>query len=494
MGKVAIFLISLVGLLFLMLGIGFMVLPDTMAVAFVVQPISEQGLSSIRGDIGGLFLGMGFFALLGAWGARRRWLAVPVTLLLLIISGRLITLAVNGFSETGVRMLMVEAVLAVVLLLSIAVLPRERRIAQANRSKRLSALKIAFGVACVAVVIAVSILFQKQIGMAMVNRLATETMTANAAAGLPDGLHVVIVGSGAPLPDPRRAGPCTAVIAGENVYLVDAGPGSVRKFQLMKLKPESVKAILLTHFHSDHIGDLGELMLQRWAGGSMKQPLDVFGPAGVDSVVQGFNMAYSLDAKYRVLHHGPEVTPPEGAGGVALPFQFPHGKQDVVVIESGDLKVTAFEVDHTPVKPAVGYRFDYKGRSVVISGDTRPCPSLTEHSRNADILVQEVLQPDVTRVLKTISQKMQRDNTAHIIDDILKYHTTPDEAARIAREAHVRQLLFNHVLPPIPVSDLKPAFMGDVRKIFPGPVKLAEDGMLFSLPAGKKEILQKLLL
>jgi ribonuclease Z len=349
-------------------------------------------------------------------------------------------------------------------------------------------------VAVVLVILAGLLLTQKQIGLAVVDRLANRIMTANAVTGLPDGLHVALVGSGAPFADPRRAGPSTAVIVGKNIYIVDTGPGAVRKLELMKFKPEDVKAVFLTHFHSDHIGDLGELMLKRWAGGSMDSPLDVFGPVGVDTVVRGFNLAYSLDSQYRVLHHGPDVVPPSGAGGAARPFRFPDGKEVMVVHEVDGLTVTAFEVDHAPVKPAVGYRFDYKGRSVVISGDTVPCPSLTRQSRGVDLLVQEVLQPVMVGILKTTGNQMNRPKMAAIMGDILRYHTTPEDAAKLASEAGAGHLLLSHILPPLPVADLKPAFLGDAGQYFRGPITIGEDGMLFSLPAGSKKIMKKWLL
>jgi ribonuclease Z len=206
-------------------------------------------------------------------------------------------------------------------------------------------------------------LSQKKIGLALVERIAAKIMNADVIADLPDGLHVGLCGSGAPLADPRRASPCVAVIAGRGFYVVDIGPSSERKMELMRLNPGKVRAVLLTHFHSDHIGDLGELMLKRWTGGSNKSPLEVFGPAGVETVVKGFDLAYSLDSEYRILHHGPETVPPTGTGGLARPFPFPPGENEALIIDADGVRITAFEIDHAPVKPAVGYRFEYKGRS-----------------------------------------------------------------------------------------------------------------------------------
>jgi ribonuclease Z len=194
------------------------------------------------------------------------------------------------------------------------------------------------------------------------------------------------------------------------------------------------------------------------------------------------------------LHHGPEVVPPSGAGGVARPFSFQPGQDHAVIIDENGLKVTAFLVDHGPVKPAVGYRFDYKGRSVVISGDTSPTQSVRSQAKGADLLVHEALQPAMVQVLRDLYEKRGRTNTAKILHDIQNYHTSPEDAARIAREAGVKHLLLYHILPPLPVSILKAAFLGEAKKIYTGPITIGEDGMLFSLPAENKKILRKWLL
>jgi ribonuclease Z len=487
--------VGLIGLLFLLLGLGFISFPDTFAAAFSVQPLSVQGLNAIRGDLGGLFLGMGFFCLLGAVTGFFGWLIVPVLFLLMIMAGRLISLGLDGFSETGLRSLAIEAIAVGVLMITMLIGSRQYG-SGASRFSLSDLLnpKILAGGAVILAILAGLLLSQKQIGMRMVDRVAIRIMETNAAAGLPDGLHVAIVGSGAPFADPRRAGPSTAVIVAGKLYIVDAGPGSVRKLELMKFKPEDVRAVLLTHYHSDHIGDLGELMLKRWAGGNMAYPLDIFGPVGVETVVKGFNLAYSLDSEYRVLHHGPEVVPPSGAGGIARRFDFPADQTAAVILEEDGLTVTAFLVDHAPVSPAVGYRFDYKGRSAVVSGDTVVCPPLLENIRNIDLLVQDAPQPAMVALLEAAGHKIDRPLTASIMGDILHYHTSPEDAARIARDAQVGHLLLTHILPPLPVADLKPAFLGDAKKHYPGPITLGEDGMLLSLPADSKKILKRRLL
>jgi ribonuclease Z len=328
--------------------------------------------------------------------------------------------------------------------------------------------------------------FRGPLAMAAMSRLYAKALGADPYAGLGDGLHVGLCGAGSPMPDPTRAGPCTVVLAGRRLFVVDAGAGGTKNLSLMNLPPAQVEAIFLTHFHSDHIDGLGELMLQRWAGGARAAPPPVYGPTGVDQVVDGFMAAYALDRGYRIAHHGPQVVPPAGFGGVPHPFA--PGAQDTVLIDDGGLKVTAFPVRHDPAHPAVGYRFDYKGRSVVISGDTAPSPRLEAAARGADVLVHEGLAPNLVAVQRKAALAGGKPNLAAIMHDILSYHSTPEAAAAIAQRDHVRYLLFTHIIPPLPVRALEGPWLGRARDIYDGPVRVGHDGDFLSLPAGSTEV------
>ena len=192
-----------------------------------------------------------------------------------------------------------------------------------------------------------------------------------------DELSVLLCGTGSPLPDRDRAGPCAIVAAGKRLYVIDVGIGSVRNMLSWRLPLEDVAGVLLTHFHSDHIPELGEIRLQTWVAGR-KHHLPVYGPPGVETVVAGFEQAYALDTKYRVEHHGADFLPPDAAPMEAHAVTIPEDATTAVVLDQDGLKITAIRVHHGPVKPAYGYRFDYHGRSVVISGDTEPDEDLAQ--------------------------------------------------------------------------------------------------------------------
>lgn len=329
-------------------------------------------------------------------------------------------------------------------------------------------------------------IFQVEIGRAVFKTAVERTVSRDTLATLPDGLHVALCGSGSPLPDPGRAGPCTAVIAGKHLFIVDMGSGATRKLAPMGIAAGRAEALFLTHLHSDHIDGLGEFMLQRWVSANHKTPLPVYGPTGVAVVVAGFNAAYAPDASYRVAHHGPDVAPPDGAGG------FPNTIAPGTVYEKDGVTITAFAVDHRPVTGAVGYRFDYKGRSVVLSGDTAPSPTVIAAARGADLLIHEALNPEMAGVIGAAMKKAGKDKTAKIMADIPGYHTSPVDAARIADKAGVKALILTHIVPALPFRLLNGYFLDGAHAEYKGPITIGEDGMIFTLPAGSAEIIARL--
>jgi len=325
--------------------------------------------------------------------------------------------------------------------------------------------------------------FTNNLPDAAIETLITRGVGVDRAADLfsQDALHVITTGTGAPLPDPKRVGPQTVVIAGDQILVFDTGPGSTRQLALTGLNISSVTALFLTHFHSDHISDLGEFMLQHWTMSGASEPLNIYGPPGVDEVVAGFLSAYRLDRGYRVGHHGDDVMPPSGFGGVAHTFDLGTDlMSSAVVYESGDVQVIAFNVDHPPVVPAVGFRVNYKGRSVMITGDTIYSDSLIHHARGADVMVSDALNHKMSQWIADAGQELD-NNLTSVAEDIQESHIRPEEAAVVAREAGVPLLVITHVLPPVPDVLINP-FLRDARAVFSGEIRMANDGTLITLP------------
>lgn len=351
--------------------------------------------------------------------------------------------------------------------------------------------KLGIGLLIVALlVVGAGLLFREQIGERLFARAVETGVTRDVIDGLPDGINVVLCGTGSPLPDPSRAGPCSAVIIDGKMFIVDIGGGAVRKIGMIGLNPGATEALLLTHFHSDHIDGMGELMMQRWAGGGRDAPLPVIAPEGVEPIVDGLNAAYAADAEYRIAHHGAATILPTGKGGVARTFAIAEGQAQMVVYDQDGIRITAFPVNHKPIAPAVGYRFDYKGRSVVFSGDTIKLPSVAEACNGCDLLVHEALNAEMVGMMEQAFAKAGRQRLAKIMADIQNYHTTPVEAAETAKAGKAKMLVLSHIVPALPFGYLESYYLKGVDAAYDGPVVLGKDGMLFSLPANKDSIEQ----
>jgi ribonuclease Z len=300
-------------------------------------------------------------------------------------------------------------------------------------------------------------------------------------------LSVLLWGTSAPIPDPNRAGACALVAAGDDLYVVDAGLASVRNLVMWRVPVAKVKGVFLTHFHSDHIADLGELRLQTWVA-ERRAPLKVYGPPGVEDVVAGFNKAYSHDADYRTAHHGEAFLPREDVDLVAVVV--PMAGATAPALSAGGLRVTAIKVHHDPARPAYGYRFDYAGRSVTISGDTAFYEPLAAAARGSDVLVHEAQSNKLVGILGEALAAAGRNRPAKIMHDIQDYHTTPVEAARLANDAHAKLLVFTHINPPLPNWFAEHAFLAGVSDVRANGSVMGRDGTLIRLPGGSDDIEQ----
>ena len=329
---------------------------------------------------------------------------------------------------------------------------------------------------------AVWIFGQRWIGERVFDNAVAQRVGVDRTAELPDGLHVFVCGSGSPMPDANRAGPCIAVLAGRDGYIFDVGSGSDRKLGAMGFPMDRLQGTFLTHLHSDHFDGLGALMLQARMAGGRDEPLPVYGPEGTDRLVDGLMQAYEIDRGYRIAHHGPEVARPTGFGGIATNIE------ENFTFERNGLSIRTLRVDHAPIDNAFAFRLDYEGRSVVISGDLKYSEEFARFSQDADVILHETLNPTMVGQLgETLAARGNTDG-AKIMADIPDYHTSPEDAARVAQLAGAKALVLYHLVPAPPVRLIEPAFLGDAEKHFDGRLELAEDGMLISLPAESQQV------
>jgi len=329
---------------------------------------------------------------------------------------------------------------------------------------------------------AAAYVFRGELATRLVERTAQTAMSENLREELPEGLHAAFCGTGSPLPDRTRAGPCLAIIAGQHTFVFDAGDGASETLSLMGIQQNEIEALFLTHLHSDHIDGIDTVALQHWAAGPSSEQLHVVGPIGTARVIAGLNDAYAIDQGYRAAHHGPEVMPPSSAGMRATEFAIPLNDGEELELHNQDgVRIVAFRVDHAPTD-AVGYRVEYGGRSIVISGDTSRSTSLTQAAEGADLLVHEVISPRLDAIMHQAAQNAGRENIGAIFHDIMDYHTSPEDTGHVAQQAGVSALAFTHFLPQTPIPGLAHTFVQDAKRTFDGQVFAMRDGDVISLP------------
>ena len=299
-----------------------------------------------------------------------------------------------------------------------------------------------------------------------------------------DALSAAVCGSRSPLPSPGRAETCILISAGEDLFVVDIGDGSNDNLRSWNINFRNIEAVLITHLHSDHISDLPGLHQNAWVVGERSSKLKVFGPEGVDQFTQGIEMAYAHDYVFRNEHHGDAIASLEFAGFDTSVIDL----NNPVIFDNGELKITAFRVVHEPIEPALGFKFEYKGRSIVITGDTSYTQSVIDNSMNADVLFHEAQANHMLAVMEKSLRGSGAELLATVLDDITTYHTTLVEAAEIANAANVKKLFFYH-LTPAPRNYIQEIMfvrgVDQVREEW----TLVEDGTLVILPVGYEEII-----
>lgn len=269
-------------------------------------------------------------------------------------------------------------------------------------------------------------------------------------------MRTVLLGTGSPPPNPARRGPATLLSHGPEHFLVDAGSGVGVQLVRANVRPYDWPRVFITHHHSDHVVDLSHLIITRWIVGQ-NAPFEIFGPAGTKRQIDKLLDYMHWDIEVRREHMHSRKPP------VVTVTEVEEGK----ILEVGGVTVSAFLVDHGPVKPALGYRFDGGGRSVAVSGDTRPSENLMRACRGIDCLVHECCEMSKTSWYPecgwpTIEEKIR---------DLASYHTQPDDLGRVAAGAEAKKLVVTHMMPGSVPAELEAA----ARKRYAGPVVIGED-------------------
>ncbi len=297
----------------------------------------------------------------------------------------------------------------------------------------------------------------------------------------PARITVVTCGTGSPFPS-ARAQSCLAVFVNGQFLLFDAGDRAQESMEDLNLPVTDIDAVFLTHFHSDHIADLGEVMSRSWILGR-DQPLTVYGGQEVGQVVSGFNTVYAADDAYRIAHHGAELFPdvrPAAAEIIHGP-----GPEGSVVYEVDGVQVLAYKVDHSPVATALGYRVEYAGKVVAISGDTIDTPGLRALAAGADILVSEVMNKAIVDETECAFGRIPDPRLERIFRDIRTYHIDLPELAELANDAGVATLVMTHLVPAVDNQvQVDLFFRQPASNLYNGELIVAEDGteVVISLP------------
>jgi len=273
-------------------------------------------------------------------------------------------------------------------------------------------------------------------------------------------VRVTLLGTGTPAPVMNRFGPSILVEAGGQKFLFDAGRGSLQRLVQSQVSWRDVNGVFLTHLHSDHVVGFPDLWLTGWLTSNRDAPLLVWGPKGTTKMMSLLAQAYEYDIQIRQFD---EHASPEGAVIRASDIA------DGFVYEKNGVKIIAFDVDHAPVQPAFGYRVDYAGRSVVLSGDTRYSENLIRHAEGVDLLVHEVVAPETYR------RAGERPERAKII---MEHHTTAEQAGVVFSRVKPRLAVYSHIgRPSATAQDLIPP----TRKAYAGPLEVGEDLMVIEV-------------
>lgn len=292
--------------------------------------------------------------------------------------------------------------------------------------------------------------------------LAIVTSSTHLVAAEPT-LKATILGSGYVEPLPDKYGASILVEAGSENLLFDAGRGTTIRLNQIPIPYEAVDKVFLTHLHSDHVVGLPDLYLTGWVLGRRETPLRLWGPDGTAHMARHLVNAFDFDITIRRDKH----TRYAAIGATIEATDFEEG----IIYASNGVTVTAFEVDHGPVQPAFGFRVDYAGKSLAISGDTRPSDNLIAFARDVDVLFHEAFAPEAYSAAHP-------DVPYLVIKAIESVHTTPTQAGEVFAAVKPKLAVFYHI-------DPGEAFAAELRrdagKNYNGPLEVGEDLMSISI-------------
>lgn len=277
-------------------------------------------------------------------------------------------------------------------------------------------------------------------------------------------IKVTFLGTGTPVPNSRQFGQSILIEAGEEKILIDCGRGCAhRLWNIDHNLLRSTDHLFVTHLHSDHIVGIPDLYMNGWNLGRTKN-LKVYGPEGVDDMMHHLRQAFEQDVVYRADRQKHKVT--------RKSLEYVSKRvSDGDKIEIGEVTITAIEVDHHVVSPAFGYRIDYNGYTVVVSGDTAYSENLISKSQGVDLLIHEVMSPALERFARKLFDP-------EVADDIVALHTLAPEAGKVFQKTKPRMAVYTHL-------DNNPEFEDELKKdtsrVWGGPLVVAKDFMTITV-------------
>lgn len=305
-------------------------------------------------------------------------------------------------------------------------------------------------------------LFLQQTAYATGLSLLSHVGLANAQSTT--GMRLILLGTaGGPTPKKNRAAPAQMILIDGEAYVIDCGNGVAQQIVKAGIKLSAIRHVFLTHHHSDHNADYGNLMLLAWAA-DLNHRIDTYGPAPIKRMTQQFLALNEFDINTRIVDEGRKPL---------KSFIYPHElKRDGLVMQSQQVKVIATQVVHPPVAPSFAYRFEHQGKAIVISGDTSYSENLVRLAQGADVLVHEIMHtPSLDQLLAT------EPNATRLKEHLLASHSTAEQVGRVATEAKVKKLVLSHFVPGgYPYLDDR-VWLNAVRPYFDGEIIVGSDLM-----------------